>query len=128
MSGNAVSPRERLRAIRAKIADFAETVRGLSSGQGLDFLPQKRGKMVLNMDGFAALTRRLIYSAYALLAVMAIWLIFLLLAEVRGSIQRPPSPAAALVVFMAFSVGQSAWRCPRRCHPTPRPERPGGRS
>jgi hypothetical protein len=72
----------------------------------MDFMPRKRGKMVLNMGGFSALTRRLIYSAYALLAVMAIWLVFLLLAEVRGSLQRPPSPAAALIVFVAFSV---AW-------------------
>lgn len=74
--------------------------------QGLDFLPRKRGKMMLKMGGFTALTRRLIYLAYALLAVMAIWLIFLLLAEVGGSLQRPPSPVAALVVFVAFSV---AW-------------------
>jgi hypothetical protein len=61
---------------------------------------------MLNLDGFSVLTRRLIYLAYVLLAVMAIWLVFLLLAEVGGSLQRPPSPAAALVVFIAFSV---AW-------------------
>jgi hypothetical protein len=62
--------------------------------------------MMLKMGGFSASTRRLVYLAYVLLAVMAIWLVFLLLAEVGGSLRRPPSLAAASIVFVAFSL---AW-------------------
>lgn len=98
--------RERFRAMGAGIVDLTGNVRTHFYGQEQDFVPQKRGKMMLKMDGFSALTRRLIYLAYALLAVMATWLIFLLLAEVGGSLRRPPSPVASSVVFVAFSA---AW-------------------
>lgn len=106
MSRDAMSARERLRATRARASDLAGTFRVLFYSQGLDFLPRKRGKKMLNVDGFSALTRRLIYLAYALLAVMAFWLIFLLLAGDGRPVQGPPSPAVASVVFIAFSV---AW-------------------
>ncbi len=98
--------RERLQAIRTRISSHTGDVQTLYYRQGLDFLPRKRGKKMLNLDGFSALTRRLIYVSYVLLALIAFWLIFLLIAEDGGSTHRPPSPVASLAVFVAFS---GAW-------------------
>ncbi|CAN5123798.1 hypothetical protein BH18ACT10_BH18ACT10_17520 [soil metagenome] len=52
--------RERLQAIRTRISSHTGDVQTLYYRQGLDFLPRKRGKKMLNLDGFSALTRRLI--------------------------------------------------------------------
>ena len=102
-SRDVIGMRERLKEVRTRVTG---TFQELSFSQGLDFLPEKRGKRMLKMGGFSPLTRRLFYLSYALLAVMAFWLIFLLLAEATGSLNRPPSPVAALAVFVAFTL---AW-------------------
>lgn len=96
----------RSRWARAGVAGLAGSVRALPYVQGLDFLRGFLGERTLSLGGFSRRARGLIYSAYALLVMMALWLLWLLLVEDGKSTQGPPSLAAALFVFVVFSV---AW-------------------